>query len=397
MRASRAEWPAGPSAAGPANRDRPMAAERRAAMRRRWALLLKALLIMLPSLLALAYYGAIAADRYVSEARFVIRTAAKPAGNIGGLNALLQLVGMARSQDDTFVVHDYLTSRDALAALAGSIDLAGVYGAPQADALARWPSLIYGRTDEDRFRYFETMISVVANGSSGVTTLRVQAFRPDDVWRIARTLLDLAEALVNRLNERVQRDALRVADAEVAAAERRRIDDEIAMTNFRNRELMLDPSSSSAIVVELVGKLSGELAETQAQLAEMQAGTRNNPQIASLAQRAAALAHQIATERARIGSNADGLAEKIAEYQRLAMQQQFSVRALAQAVAAQDIARTDAMRQQLFLERVVEPNRPDKATEPRRLRTILTVLGLNLVGFAVLWLIWAGLREHTQA
>lgn len=354
-------------------------------------------LVLLPTLLAALYYFGIAADRYVSEAQFVIRTASKPANTLGGLNALLQLVGMSSSQDDAYAVRDFLTSRDALAQLRGRVDLARIYGDPAADPLTHWPSLIYGPSDERLFAYFQNRLTVVVNASTGLTTLRADAFHPEDAHRVTRTLLDLGENLVNRLNTRIQADAVRVAADEVARAEQRRIANQMAITTFRNRELILDPANSSAIVVDLIGRLSGQLAETRAQIAEMHGNAPNSPQMAPLLQRAAALERQVGVERARVGNASDGLAQKIAEFERLNIEREFAIRELSQAVTLLEAARIEARRQQLFLERVVEPGVPDEAIEPRRWRTVLMVFGFNLIGFGVLWLLVTGLREHAAA
>ena len=356
--------------------------------------LLRVLLVLAPTLLAAAYYGLIATDRYVSEARFVIRTAAKPASTIGGLNALLQLAGMSRSEDDAYAVRDFLTSRDALRRLRERLNLERIYGPPDADFVARWPSIFYGPSDEMLHLYFQRMLSVVVNSSSGLTTLRAQAFRAEDAQEVATELLAFGEDLVNRLNVRLQDDAVRVAAAEVTQAEERRIANQIAITAFRNRELILDPGRNSAIVVELIGRLSGELADLRAQIGEMQGNAPNSPQMNGLAHRAAAIERQIALERARVGNGSDGLADKIAEYERLMLEREFSVRSLSQAVSALEAARVEARLQQLFLELVVEPGRPDEATMPQRSRTALTVFVFNVIGFGVLWLIWSGLREH---
>lgn len=114
--------------------------------------------ILLPSILAFVYYGFVASDRYVSEARFVIHTASKPSGVLGGLTALLQLAGLERSQDDAFAVRDYLISRDALRELNARLPLRPRYGVTDADFVARFPSIFYGETDEALFRYFGSML-----------------------------------------------------------------------------------------------------------------------------------------------------------------------------------------------------------------------------------------------
>jgi len=63
-------------------------------------------------------------------------------------------------------------------------------------------------------------------------------------------------------------------------------------------------------------------------------------------------------------------------------------------MAALDGARADAQRKQLYLERLIQPNRPDVAIEPKRLRGIATVFVLGLVAWASLSLLLASVREH---
>src|SRR5262249_29691008 len=161
------------------------------------------LALMTPTLLAAVYYLGIATDRYASEARFVIRSASKPANALGGLSALMKFVGVSKSEDDTFAVRDFLTSRDAVKQLRDRFDLVAMYEYPGADFLARYPSLLFHRSDEEFYRYFQTMISVVTNNSTDLVTLRVQAFRAADAEHIARVMIELGEELVNRLNERM--------------------------------------------------------------------------------------------------------------------------------------------------------------------------------------------------
>jgi capsular polysaccharide transport system permease protein len=88
------------------------------------------------------------------------------------------------------------------------------------------------------------------------------------------------------------------------------------------------------------------------------------------------------------------LATKGVEYERLNLERDFAEKRLAAALTALVQARMDVLRKQLYLERVVEPNLPDYAMEPRRLRSILTVLGFALIIWGVITLLIAGVREH---
>ena len=57
------------------------------------------LTVIIPTALAVIYFGLIASDVYISESRFVVRSPQRQAQT--GLGALLQGTGFSRSQDDT--------------------------------------------------------------------------------------------------------------------------------------------------------------------------------------------------------------------------------------------------------------------------------------------------------
>jgi capsular polysaccharide transport system permease protein len=241
------------------------------------------------------------------------------------------------------------------------------------------------------------MLSVSYSSTTGITTLRVQAFRPAEAQAVALGLLDLGEQMVNRMNERIQADAVRTASEEVSRNEQRLVAAQVAITDFRNRELMIDPARSSVIITELTARLDAELTQTKAQLTEMMAASPSSPQIGALQRHIAALEAQILQERSRISDQSTGLAGKLADYERLVLEREFAKQALIAASTGLDTARAEARRQQLYLERVVEPNKADFPMMPQRLRMMTTTFGLNVLGLLVAWLIFSGVREHAHA
>jgi capsular polysaccharide transport system permease protein len=90
----------------------------------------------------------------------------------------------------------------------------------------------------------------------------------------------------------------------------------------------------------------------------------------------------------------DSFSEKASEYARLQLDAQFTEKELASAMAALESARKEAERKQLYLEELVQPNVPDEAIEPKRLRGIATVFALGLVTWGLLSLLLASIREH---
>lgn len=351
------------------------------------------LLVLLPTLLTALYFGLVATDRYVSEAKFVVRTAAKPVGG-AGLGAILQMAGLGRAQDEIYSVQSFMTSRNAVDQLGERLSLREIFDRPEADLVARFPSFIYGDTAEELHRYLSWMITTSHSSTTGITALRVQAFRAEDAQRLALALLELGEQTINRMNARIHADAVRTAEAEVKRYEERLIQAQVAITRFRNAELMIDPVGSSVVVTELIGRLSAELAQAEAQIREISASTSTNPQLPSLRRRAEALQGQILRERQRISAENEGLADKLASYERLVLDREFAKQSLTAAVRVLEVAQQEAQRQQLYLERVVEPVMADRAMAPERVRMIATAFGLNVVFALIGWLLYTGLREH---
>jgi capsular polysaccharide transport system permease protein len=78
----------------------------------------------------------------------------------------------------------------------------------------------------------------------------------------------------------------------------------------------------------------------------------------------------------------------------LALDRAYADKQLAGALTALDAARSEAQRKQLYLERVVQPNLPDVAIEPKRLRSVVVIFVLGLVAWGILTLLVASVREH---
>src|SRR4051812_7580975 len=73
------------------------------------------LLVVLPTALAIIYFGFLASNVYVSESQFVVRSPDKPAAS--GLGILLKSSGFTNAGDEVYAAENYVSSRDALRAL----------------------------------------------------------------------------------------------------------------------------------------------------------------------------------------------------------------------------------------------------------------------------------------
>src|SRR5215469_3625958 len=176
-------------------------------------------IVGLPTLVAGVYYFAIASDLYLSEAKFIVRSPKQV--QTSSIGALIQSTGLARAVDDTAVVEDFIMSRDAVRKLEQQNELRAVFGRSEGDFVTRFPGILMRSDFEALFRRYDLFVSVETDHTSGVTALRVKAYRPEDAQKIATTLLGYGEQLVNELNERAREDALGTARREVDRAQER--------------------------------------------------------------------------------------------------------------------------------------------------------------------------------
>src|SRR6266568_4168611 len=179
------------------------------------------LTVALPTTLAIIYYGFMASDVYISESHFVIRTPERQAAS--PLGSLLKGAGFTRSQDDTYTVQDFIQSRDALKELNDKRDIAVSYGEPSIDRVSRFGGTNWwDKSFEALHRYYlKKVVTVNYDTASSITILQIRAFSPEEACRINEQLLEMSERLVNKMNERGQRDLIRSAAQEVADAEKK--------------------------------------------------------------------------------------------------------------------------------------------------------------------------------
>ncbi len=359
------------------------------------------LLVILPTLVAAFYFYGIAAPQYVSEARFVVHSR----GGDGGAQAaamraagggLLGGLGGGMGGGEANSIRNFLTSLDAVMQANESLDLVELWRRPEADFLAR----LWFTEPERIARFYSHMVNVSLDPMTGVTTLRVRSFRPEDSRELADTLLVAAESLVNRLSERARGDTLRLAQNEVEIAERRVQESRSALVRFREQEQELDSAGAVQAALVLRGQLEASLAQARAELTERQQFMRpDNPALQNTRNRIQALERQIATDRSRhtdattnLGSAV--LARQLAAYERLMLEREFADKQLASATASLEMARVEAQRQQLYLSRIVQPNLAVYALYPRSFTTTASILLGLAIAYGIGWLLIVGMREH---
>lgn len=348
--------------------------------------------VVIPTTIAVLYFGLFASDVYISESRFVVRSPDKPATT--GLGVLLKSTGFTNGGDEIFAAQDYVVSRDALGALNRNKAFEKAYSDGNISIFDRFNSLGSGDTFEDLYKYYQKKVKVDHDTTSSITTLTVRAYSPQEARLINERLLEMAEATVNQLNTRGRQDLIRFAQAEVEEAKEKARAAALALSAYRNREGVVDPEKQAAVQLQMISKIQDELIVTKTQLRELRKFAPQNPQIEVLDTRAAELSGEIDEQLGKVAGDRKSLSSTAAQYQRLALESQFTDKNLAGALASLQDARNEAQRKQAYVERIVQPNTPDDALEPRRWRGILAALAMGLVAWGVLTMLLTGIREH---
>lgn len=350
--------------------------------------------VVLPTLLASIYYGWIASDIYISESRFIVRS---PQQQTSVLGEMLKGSGFSRAQDDSYTVQDFILSRDALKGLDEEFHIKKIYSSASIDALSRFAGFSPDDSMEEFYRYYgKRIVDLQLDSGSSIATLVTRAFSAEDAYRINQRLLEMSEKLINQLNERAQQDMIRFSLREVEEAEAKAKEAALNLAEYRNQKGVLDPEKESVIPQQEIAKLEDELIATKTEISQLETLAVHTPQLPTLRQRVKLLEREIRKVTTSIagGTGEHSLASKASEYKRLALEKEFTDKMLASALSGLEQTRNEAQRKQLYLERIVQPSKPDMAMEPRRLRTILAVFVLGLMAWGILTMLVAGIKEH---
>ncbi|RQT27719.1 hypothetical protein [Burkholderia cepacia] len=351
-----------------------------------------ALTVVLPTTISVLYYGVFASDIYVSESRFVVRSPQKQT-QTSVVGALLQSTGFSRAQDDTYPVIDFIESRDALRILNQGNYIFDTYSG-HGDMLSRFNASL-DNSFEALWKYYgKHIVSANLDATSAITTLQVRAFSAKDAAKINEDLLEMSERLINRMNERASSDTVRFAQREVDTAATKAKDAAAALAAYRQSYTVFDPDKQSALQLQQVTTLQTQLFAAQTQLTQLQSLAPQNPQIPALKTSIATLEKQISTTTGGVTGGRGSLSQKAAGYARLQLDSEFADKQLASAMTALENARAEAQRKQLYLERLVQPNTPDVAIEPKRLKSVFETFALGMMVWGVLSLLLSGVREH---
>ena len=320
---------------------------------------------LLPVLVAGIYYGFIASDQYATEARFSLRT-----GEPGISDMLGGLTGSGGSQQtqDSQIIIDYARSRTIVENLQHEVDLREIFSRDGTDYFSRFKK---NKPIENLVRYWRKRVDLHYEKTSGIITLEVRAFTPEDSLLITQKIIDRCEKLVNDLSQRSRVDALKQAELELHRAEAQLKAAGAEMREAQNSQGVLDATVEAEALNKVVTMLRLDLSKAQQQIAgQGETVLADAPQVRVLNSRVQILQDQINKYSAQIADKNQG-GESLADRKRALDLKQTDLGVAMQRYVMGSIAfenaRLDLETQKAYLAPFVRPMLATRATYPKRL------------------------------
>ncbi len=336
----------------------------------------------IPTIATGIYFMFLASDQFFSEAEFTVSSGLAP--TVDGIPALGAFQAIAIIQD-TQIVTNYVVSRAAVELLEQQVDLRSLYSKSSIDWFSRFNA---EKPIEKLVDYWKSRTSASIKLPGGIVTLRVRAFSPEDALKIAQALITASERLINEMDERMQADAIKNAEQQVASSAARLADTRMALETARNASGILDTTRTAEAIGTLLTNVRGALLQQQQEYqTQLNQVSADAPQMRLLKSRIDATGNQISELEAMLTRTKDStstgtaLSGTISRFAELDLEHKIAERLYAGALAGLEVARLTAQKKMMYLTTFIQPVAAQDAEYPRRILSSL----LALSGFLVLW------------
>ena len=359
--------------------------------RHSWILISFLLAVLAPVSVTGWYLYAVAADQYASTVAFSVRKeeVASPIEMFGGVADIA-----ASGSSDSDILYEFIRSQEMVEALDARIDLSAIYARAPDDPVFAYDT---DGTVEDLLEYWSYMLRVTYDSATELIEVRALAFAPEDARLIATAVFEESARLVEELSAIAQDDAITFAAAEVDRAVERLKAAREAMTGFRSRTQIVDPTADLQGQMGLLSTLEQQLAEALISADLLRESTRpDDPRITQAELRISVIEARIADERRKLGRDGDGedYATRLAEYERLAVDREFAEQAYTAALAAYDQALAEARRKSRYLAAYIKPTLAQASEFPRKEVLLGMVAFFLLAAWAIAVLVFYSVRDR---
>lgn len=347
-------------------------------------------IVILPFLVSTLYYAFIASDQFVAEARFAVRSLAEENSND---NAQTGALNMRSATQDAYVVTSFIHSAELLKRLGARMDYRSMFARGEIDAASS-----FGKdgSKEDFLDYWKKQVTSYIDGPSGIVTLKVRTFSPQDSVQLASAIVEESEALINEMSARARNDVLGSVRGEVEKAGKTYGNALADLNKFQHESGILSPETQAQETGKLVAGLLAEKLEIETrEFVARQSSAAESPAYQQLSLARESLDGQIERLRGELtGSAEQNLAKALLRYSELETDRMVAEKLYEVARRAYESALAESLRKALYVVVFVRPTLPEESVFPLRIFSPLA----TLLGLAVVWstfaLGWASVQDH---
>ncbi|QDP01950.1 lipopolysaccharide biosynthesis protein [Thalassotalea sp. PS06] len=357
-----------------------------------WTKLGSFALVLLASVLIIAYYMVVASPRFVSESQFVVKEAGSSDMVLGGLAAL---GGSSPSMRDALILKAFIESREMAILLDKKVQLKAHYENENWDFFSRLKS---NSSNEEYIKYYQEHVSVYHDEMSDALKIEVQTFNPEYSLQVTQTLLEASEAFINQLSDKMVQQQLSYAQQEVERAYAKMSEQQSLLIEFQDTHETFSPEVKGGALVQAINQLEGEIIKQEAELKALSVVMREDSvDVLSKQTQIDSLKAQVAQEQEKLTSKDQGSLNKVnREFKELQLKNELAAELYTSTLVNLEKVRAEAYQDVKHLLVIEFPALAEDQKYPRRLYSIFTWFLVLLLTYAVGKMVFTIIKEHKE-
>lgn len=349
-------------------------------------------LVITPLTTVVWYLNSKAQDQFTSTVAFTVRSEEilSAIDIFSGLGAM----GSAGSKD-TDVLYEFVRSRAIVQKIDKKLNLRKMFSSTY--NIDPWYSFDENGTIEDLVEYWNDMVKIFYDRSTGMIEIRVHAFNSSDAKNLSTEILKESSVKINMLNDVTRADGIKYSKKELEIAlERLRII-RSSMTEFRTENKLV---SLEAELTLQTGVLSALQAELSSYLIEIDMlsniSSDDDPRKLEYEQRIAVIENRIKQERLKFSvrdQEQSSYSKLLADFESLQVDREYAEQLYLSALAGYDSAIAKSQRQSRYLATYIDPTFAERAEYPEKKLLIFIIFIILLFSWLTFLLLYYAIRD----
>ena len=346
-------------------------------------------IVIAPMLLAVVYFVFIAADRYESSSKILVKSSASTEHE--GIKVGSFTLGDSDAKEDAMIVREFIWSNDMVNDIKKEFDLKKLYNNSGSDVIS---SLGNNASQEELLKFWKKKVDIDFDETSYILTIKTQGYDRETARKLNEAILRLSEDKINWMTNRVAMEQSKSVEKELEYIKKVMLDAQLALIEFQGTHQTINPIEQAKALMAVQADIEGKKAELETQLKHKSSYLADDSfQIKDLKGKISAMSSQIITEKAKVIG--DGKLNKSAEeFMKLMLDVQFTNKMYETAMSALEKSKFEAAQKAKSIITIQQPSTPDEATLPRHAYDLSLILTALLVIYGIAKMATKIIKEH---